>query len=455
MKKIIFAAVILFSVFGFGANVFADYPLTDACLTSFKNASWDAFVAKYRQLNPNAFVCDSNKTVFANPFDWCNADCKYMGYVGGVCEPGVCGGGRIAQTGTDPGTEACDWTTDWYTGVNMPCCCINRPLDEASKPSVPQYKAPAGTSAFGKAWWRTPGGTSPTFPMTRYSNGYTTPATPSCFGENVACTNQCTRGTKTCVDSKTVKNCTYGTDGCTKWVTYQCQESGSSCVDGKCTNVQVCLPSGDYGCKVCSSDGKSLVDTNSKCPSGQVCSNGVCQTAQTAATCTKKTCSELGYSCGTASDGCGANLDCGTCPSGQTCASGTCKTNQFCTSNAVSGCKVCNGQGTAWVDTDSKCTGGKTCSSGVCQTAQACAPVTCASLGFNCGNTGDHCGYTLNCGTCASGQVCADHSCKAAGNANSGNTAKYTRAEIMVMIQRIQQQIAELIKQLAALRAAR
>ncbi|MFA6376812.1 MAG: hypothetical protein WCX69_05440, partial [Candidatus Paceibacterota bacterium] len=37
-----------------------------------------------------------------------------------------------------------------------------------------------------------------------------------------------------------------------------------------------------------------------------------------------------------------------------------------CTPNAVSGCKVCNSAGAAWVDTNSKCAAGESCSNGVC-----------------------------------------------------------------------------------------
>lgn len=40
--------------------------------------------------------------------------------------------------------------------------------------------------------------------------------------------------------------------------------------------------------------------------------------------CVPYTCSQLGYSCGSWSDGCGRTLDCGTCASGYTCTSGTC-----------------------------------------------------------------------------------------------------------------------------------
>ncbi|RLG16088.1 hypothetical protein DRN69_01710 [Candidatus Pacearchaeota archaeon] len=40
--------------------------------------------------------------------------------------------------------------------------------------------------------------------------------------------------------------------------------------------------------------------------------------------CTPYTCSNLGYNCGTWSDGCGGTINCGTCASGYTCSAGTC-----------------------------------------------------------------------------------------------------------------------------------
>ncbi len=40
--------------------------------------------------------------------------------------------------------------------------------------------------------------------------------------------------------------------------------------------------------------------------------------------CIPTTCTELGYECGSWSDGCGKTLNCGTCASGYTCTSGTC-----------------------------------------------------------------------------------------------------------------------------------
>jgi|GEM_PF-1106531 len=52
-------------------------------------------------------------------------------------------------------------------------------------------------------------------------------------------------------------------------------------------------------------------------------------------------------------------FDCKTTPN-------DCYLMQTCIPNSVSGCKVCNAGGTAWVDTDSKCSSSQECSNGVC-----------------------------------------------------------------------------------------
>lgn len=42
--------------------------------------------------------------------------------------------------------------------------------------------------------------------------------------------------------------------------------------------------------------------------------------------CIPKTCSQLGYECGSWSDGCGGSINCGVCPSGKICSNGHCVT---------------------------------------------------------------------------------------------------------------------------------
>ncbi len=77
--------------------------------------------------------------------------------------------------------------------------------------------------------------------------------------------------------------------------------------------------------------------------------------------CTPATCTGQGFSCGSASDGCGGTLSCGTCTAPEVC------TNNVCA---------------------------------------VCTPTTCSAQGKNCGSISDGCGGTLNCGTCTAPQTC-------------------------------------------------
>jgi hypothetical protein len=93
------------------------------------------------------------------------------------------------------------------------------------------------------------------------------------------------------------------------------------------------------------------------------------------ASCTPRTCKDLGHDCGFAGDGCGGELQCGTC-----------KAPQYC---GGAGLDVCGG------DTGLLPDGGP-----------ACTPVTCKDLGYECGPAADGCGGLLQCGTCAAPTVC-------------------------------------------------
>lgn len=54
------------------------------------------------------------------------------------------------------------------------------------------------------------------------------------------------------------------------------------------------------------------------------------------------------------------------CPSGQICSAGSCVASQTCYPGSVSGCKVCDPTGIFWIDEDSKCPNGQSCSYGEC-----------------------------------------------------------------------------------------
>ncbi|MDD5193629.1 MAG: hypothetical protein PHF67_03515 [Candidatus Nanoarchaeia archaeon] len=79
--------------------------------------------------------------------------------------------------------------------------------------------------------------------------------------------------------------------------------------------------------------------------------------------CTPKTCSELGKQCGSADDGCGTLLECGTCETGQGCSSeGTCVA--VCVPDCTNKCEgEANGcDGTC----PNPCAENETCNIGVC-----------------------------------------------------------------------------------------
>ena len=79
--------------------------------------------------------------------------------------------------------------------------------------------------------------------------------------------------------------------------------------------------------------------------------------------CIPNTCSDLGYVCGSWSDGCGGTIDCGTCTDPEVCDS-----------------------------------------TGQCIPPGECTD-TCSSFGYECG-TQTICGVSTNCGTCAAGFAC-------------------------------------------------
>jgi len=200
--------------------------------------------------------------------------------------------------------------------------------------------------------------------------------------------------------------------------------------------------------------------------------------------CVAKTCVQLGYTCGTIDDGCGNALNCGTCANGKTCINNKCL---VCTPNAVSGCKVCKADGSAWVDTNSKCNTGQTCQNGTCvaectnecsssgakqcngaagyqtcgnydadsclewssvtncpsgQTCSGagicgttCISKTCTQLSAECGTIDDGCGKTINCGVCSTNKTCSDGQCvsncisHAAKKCSNGNLYWYNSCD--------------------------
>ena len=96
--------------------------------------------------------------------------------------------------------------------------------------------------------------------------------------------------------------------------------------------------------------------------------------------CRPVTCQDLGYDCGSADDGCGKHLDCGTCSPPTSC--GVFGFNKCSTVPVPFSCPL-----------------------------QGCAPLGCERLGYDCGLAGDGCGGVLDCGRCPSPDVCSANRC--------------------------------------------
>jgi hypothetical protein len=151
------------------------------------------------------------------------------------------------------------------------------------------------------------------------------------------------------------------------------------------------------------------------CTGTEICGGGGVPNVCATPVCVPKTCGDYGFDCGTSIDGCGGALDCGACPAGQVCGAGG--TFNVC---AVPPCvpKTCAqeglscgpaGDGCGAVLDCGSCPAGQSCGGsgtpGVCG-APPCVPQTCAGLGLQCGPAGDGCGNALSCGSCPAGQTC-------------------------------------------------
>jgi hypothetical protein len=128
-------------------------------------------------------------------------------------------------------------------------------------------------------------------------------------------------------------------------------------------------------------------------------------------TCTPRTCAEQGITCGSAPNGCGGTLACGTCPSGQVCSTGGTCAGTSCTPTTCAALGVecgtwangCGGTLTCGTCTTGTCGGGGV--PGKCGGA-TCTPKKCTDYGYDCGLWADGCGSTLNCGTCVAPATC-------------------------------------------------
>ncbi len=159
----------------------------------------------------------------------------------------------------------------------------------------------------------------------------------------------------------------------------QCGGSTATGVDGGALCTPTTCKALGYTCGAAADGCGNLLECGT-CAAPQFCGGGgfnQCGAGDLDAgvsTCTPATCTSQGFTCGSAGDGCGNSLSCGTCSSPQFCGGG--------------GFNVCGGNGVA--------TGAQS----------ACVPDSCTSLGYSCGYAGDGCGNQLACGMCSSPDYC-------------------------------------------------
>ena len=134
--------------------------------------------------------------------------------------------------------------------------------------------------------------------------------------------------------------------------------------------------------------------------------------------CTPGTACPAGQNCGTAPNGCGGLIDCGTCTAPDTCGgggvSGRCGHCQPLTSCPAGRNCGTMPDGCGGLVNCGTCTAPETCGgSGIDGQCGVCQPVTSCPAGA-CGSIPDGCGGTVVCGgTCTAGQLCGavDHTC--------------------------------------------
>ncbi len=201
--------------------------------------------------------------------------------------------------------------------------------------------------------------------------------------------------------------------------------SGPTCTKRTCAQQNsTCGPTGD-GC------GGLIPGGCGTCTAPQTCGGGGVPSQcgyPDGGACAPKTCTQQGFNCGAAGDGCGNLIPggCGTCPSGQTCGGGG--TPNVCGSPDAGACvpRTCtqqnigcgpagDGCGNLIAGGCGNCTPPQTCGGagvhGQCGTPPdggSCVPRTCKQQNLSCGPAGDGCGNLIpgGCGTCPSGQTC-------------------------------------------------
>ncbi len=154
--------------------------------------------------------------------------------------------------------------------------------------------------------------------------------------------------------------------------------------------------------------------TTAECPAADVCSKSATPAQDDVCTCVPKTACPAGQNCGTASNGCGGTIVCGTCMAPQTCGgSGTANQCGCTPATTCTGGQNCGtaGDGCGGMIACGTCTPPQTCGGGGAATQCGCTPKTTCPAGDTCGTADNGCSGTVTCGTCTAGQTCTGNTC--------------------------------------------
>ena len=114
------------------------------------------------------------------------------------------------------------------------------------------------------------------------------------------------------------KNCGNWRNNCKQTLNCGTCSAGQTCSNGVC----ICAP--NCAGKICGDNGCG--GSCGSCLEGFSCDNGLCIKSST---CLPTTCTILGKTCGSWSDGCSQTLNCGSCSGNQTCTNGVCSESSF------------------------------------------------------------------------------------------------------------------------------
>jgi MYXO-CTERM domain-containing protein len=225
-----------------------------------------------------------------------------------------------------------------------------------------------------------------------------------------------------CVSTGTV------TPVCTGTNLTNCRKCGCGDNGGACNGATPVCETGSTNvlhgaCEQCTS-------TSNTCATGATCQQSTTAAQDDVcvggASCTPATACPSGQNCGTAADGCGGILNCGTCTAPQTCGGGGTANVCGCTpATACSGGQNCGtaSDGCGGTLTCGTCASPQTCGGGGKANVCGCTPATACPSGQTCGTASDGCGGTLTCGTCAAGETCTGTTCMPSGSSSSSTSS--------------------------------